>query len=91
MRASERTETCFTCRFYSGPKETGVSGHDYYRKQGDGGCRRYPPERYPARTASHWMTGTVTVPGGAAWPKVGAQDWCGEYAPDTPDTGGSHG
>ncbi len=39
-------------------------------------CRRYPPENEP-----HGRGGVVSV-----WIKTSLHDWCGEYAPLTPET-----
>lgn len=39
----------------------------------DSVCRRYPPQIF-----------VIDDDAVQAWPHVDAEDWCGEYAPETP-------
>lgn len=62
----ERGPHCETCRFYLGAREeSGESGQ--WRSVPYGQCKRVPPRASTNRREF------------AFWPKVLADDWCGEY------------
>ena len=67
------TERCDNCRFW-------LRRSDERGKRGGGYCRRFPPFAPSAIT----MLRDQLIPSDEylndAWPMVGAQSWCGEYA-----------
>lgn len=63
-------KTCSTCYFWTGDKK---------RKEGDGACKRYPPQVAGMVPQQNPITREVRPAIISAWSSCAAAEWCGEW------------